>query len=111
MWRTQPVNSHMVCATIADNVIHLTSYRKTGRATKSAQKTTSQKSRSLNPLNLRETPLLFTNLALIGWNQWLSNWLTLVTAPFKALEALTAAPICARTQNYKTSSHTAVLVK
>ena len=46
MWPSQQENSHTDYATIADNVIHITSCKKTGEDLKSAQKTMSQKSRN-----------------------------------------------------------------
>ena len=109
MWPSQQENSHLDCATTAANVTHITSCRKTGEDLKSAQKTTSQKSHSLSPLSIAGTPLLYTNLALTGWNLSLFLWERLLTAPFRASEVLMAAPICSPIRNFKIVNSSAEL--
>lgn len=97
MWHSQPENSLTGYAITVGNVIPITSCVKTGADLRSAQKTTNQKNRSLNPYGTEATLLLYTNLGLIGLNLSMFTWERLVTAPFKAWEALMAAPICSPT--------------
>jgi len=90
----QAANFPSACATIADNVIPITYYVKTGVDLKSAQTTTSQKSLNLSPLNTGETLLLCWSPALTVWNQWMCTLVNQATHIFKVLEALTTPLIC-----------------
>ena len=103
MWHTQPENSHTDFATTAGNVTPTIFCKKTGADSRSAQKITNQKNRSLSPSSLMAMLLLSMSLVPIGLSRLLFMLVHLATQPFKVLGVLTGATICSPTRSKETS--------